>query len=222
MASLTALKIGVPSYFYATSPFWQQIAGSSFVIINPNSGPGTVINTDYVATVKAAQAKGALVLGYVASTYSNKSLANFEAEVDLYYKWYGIDGIFIDECATDPTKAPYYHSINQYVKSKGKGFTVINPGTLVPEIYAGVADVIINFESDFASYQAFKPMGWEPNYPITKFCHLIYNMTDPTKVASTLSTIAANHAGYGYITNDTLPNPYDTLPSYFSSEVATK
>jgi hypothetical protein len=28
------------------------------------------------------------------------------------------------------------------------------------------------------------------------------------------------HVGFVYLTDDTLPNPYDTLPSYFSSLLA--
>ena len=76
-------------------------------IINPNSGPGTIKDTNYADQVTQTEAKGIIVIGYVSTGYAGttdrtRTLDMVEKDVDTYYSWYpNIDGIFVDEVRTD-------------------------------------------------------------------------------------------------------------------------
>jgi hypothetical protein len=136
------------------------------MIMNPNSGPGDKIDQNYVKAVDKAQQAGIKILGYVATTYGNKRLeesttqisnqqASVFKEINQYYNWYGVDGIFLDESASGPEKLDYYKQISEHIKSKGgqKSFTVLNPGVYPDEGYTKYSDVILTFEGTYQSYQ---------------------------------------------------------------------
>jgi hypothetical protein len=113
--------VAVPSYFYPDTrpddddPYWAQLAagvgrGVGLAIINPDSGPGDSVNQDYVAQIALSQDAGLSVLGYVFTDYGRRSSAEVNDDVDDYYRWYGVDGIFFDEASTDdaPPMVAYY------------------------------------------------------------------------------------------------------------------
>jgi hypothetical protein len=52
---------------------------------------------------------------------------------------------------------------------------------------------------------------------------VIYATSTTSAMSTAVRLSRARNAGYVYVTPDTLPNPYDTLPtgSYWSSELAT-
>ena len=78
-------------------------------------------------------------------------------------------------------------------------------------------DVVVIFEGAAAKYADWSPPAWVSGYPATRFSHLIYD----TKTGSRRQVCAASrarNAGYLYVTNDVLPNPWDTLPPYWSQE----
>src|SRR5687767_14386752 len=92
--------ISIRSYFHprTQAELWAQ-ANSAHptvrqVIINPNSGPGSSPDPDYAKQVKESQAAGLRVLGYVATDYGANLEATVREEVNHYYLWYGVDGIF--------------------------------------------------------------------------------------------------------------------------------
>src|SRR5207344_3123205 len=85
--------------------------------------------------------------------------------------------------------------------------------------YGQVADIINIFEGTPSAYSGFTPSTWTTNYPASKFAHLIYGATGTSSLTSVLAQSATRRAGYVYVTNDTLPNPWDTLPSYWTTEV---
>ena len=131
----------VASYIYPTTPDWVNnlIGIQGFVIINPNSGPGSNSNPDYAKQTKVTQEAGTLVLGYVHTSWGTISNSTVEKEVDDYYNWYGVNGIFFDEASTDSSYIGYYQSLYNYVKQKNKtslyNYVVINPGTVPNEGY---------------------------------------------------------------------------------------
>ncbi|HEX6278164.1 MAG TPA: carbohydrate binding domain-containing protein, partial [Polyangiaceae bacterium] len=61
------------------------------------------------------------------------------------------------------------------------------------------------------------------NYPASRFWHLVYN-TSSADMATALSLSRSRHAGWVYVTDDLMTNgfvnPWDTLATYWSSEVA--
>ena len=78
-------------------------------IVNPSSGPGDQANPDYSAVVTRAVRRGVNVVGYVGTNYARRPLAEVEADVDRWVKFYpDITGIFFDAQASEPGQADYY------------------------------------------------------------------------------------------------------------------
>ncbi len=219
-----AQRLAVPSYFYP-GPAWQQLetaAGTVGVaVVNPNSGPGTTSNPDYVGEVKRAREAGITVIGYVHTSWGARSASVVRREIDLYYKWYAVDGIYLDEASTDCSKQPYYERLSRYIDRKGgMAVSVLGAGTTMPECYIRAGDVLLTFEGTYQAYAAWVPSGWEFNYGAKRFWHLVYSATD-SEMASTVSLSKTRNAGWIYVTPDDLPNPWDTLPPnpYWTEEL---
>jgi hypothetical protein len=218
-------KIAIPSYFYPGA-LWIKLENAAptvgLAIINPDSGPGTSRDPAYAAEVVRARAKGVLTLGYVHTSNGTRAGAVVKAEVDKYYTWYKVDGIFFDEANLETcVKKNYYLALRNYVKAKGGvGKVVINPGTNIPECYITTADIIVNFEDTYNNYLHWAPSGWETKYAASRFWHLVI-ATPQSKLANAITLSKNRHAGWVYVTPDVLPNPWDTLPvgSYWTSEL---
>lgn len=217
-------SIAVPSYFYP-GPLWSQMAeaGSAvgLTIINPSSGPGRSMDSNYLNEVRQMHASGIRVIGYVYSKWATRKTAQLKADIDKYFAWYEVDGIFIDEVNTSCLKQNYYAELNTYIKSKlSNAITAINPGTQIPECYASVSNIIVNFEGTYEEYQDWSPLGWEARYAPSRFWHLIY-ATGQTDLQAAIQLSQQRGAGWVYVTPDKLPNPWDTLPigNYWEEEL---
>ena len=220
--------IAVPAYFYPVfpDPLWTQMEDAapavSFAVMNPANGAGVAPDANYTSQVAATRAAGVKVLGYVYSSYATRDPALLETDIDNYYAWYGVDGIFIDEADNNCINQSYYADLYDWVKSKGGiGLTVINPGTTTQECFATAADVILEFEGSYSQYLEWTALGWEAGYDPSHFWHLVYATSEADMPAAVLLS-QARGAGYVYVTPDALPNPWDSLPgdSYWSTELA--
>ncbi len=170
-----------------------------------------------------------------------------EHDIDAWYNFYGsnIDGIFIDEgqnqCGptnspSDTTWSDLYHNVRDYVKTNHPGAVVAtNPGVAVPYCYEEAADILVTFENSYACYtspppsqggcgpqplqSAPAPLTWPAYADPNKFWHMVYNVPG-TALTSMMSTAKQNNAGYVYMTQLTLPNPYVDIPynTYWSLE----
>ena len=230
-AVTTALNVMVPAYFGPPSSYWTTLNTEAAVIpnrlvaiANPNSGPGTAFQQSYGDAITALQAQTGRVVGYVATGYAAKSLATVETEIDSWYSWYPtINGIFFDEVANATGQEAYYQSLYNYVKTKNAaGLVVDNPGSTTQESYlyynaARVADVICTFESA-SGFSTWSQASWTATYDRSNFYELPFNTSLSTYKAAVDHAYQQN-AGWIYVTNDKLPNPWDTLPSYFVDEV---
>ena len=228
-------NVAVPTYFFPTfdgsgnpSGYWGQFFASAptagLGIINPNSGPGSTPSTSY-QNLMSKKPSGVKIIGYVYSSYGNRALASVEADIDKYYSWYpSVDGIFVDEANNNScsVESNYYRPLYTYIKGKSASATVVlNPGAVTLECYVNSSDILITFESDFTSYNASWHAGhaWEVNYPASRFWHLVHG-TSSGNMATALNLSRQRNAGWVYVTDDVMPNPWDTLASYWSSEVA--
>jgi hypothetical protein len=158
-----------------------------------------------------------VVLGYVATTYAKKPVGTVHAEVDAYGSFYtGIEGIMFDEMSNTPGDEAYYQGLDTYVKGKGYSVTVGNPGTDVPASFIGVLDTLFVYESGGLPDVGKLP-AYYASHSKSDFALIAYGVAavDTAFVAS-----ARQHVGFVYLTDDTLPNPYDTLPAYFGALLA--
>lgn len=222
-AGAYAQNMAVPDYIYP--PWTQMDAGApvvSIAVMNPNSGPGRKSDPHYVSAVKTAQAAGIAVLGYVYTGYGQRSLSAVESDINSYYNWYGVNGIFLDEASTSCSLESYYAKLNAYVKAKGGvGRVIINPGEQTNSCYSAAADIIVNFEGSYNQYvRSYSAPSWVASAPASEFWQIIYN-TPAANLSQAITLSKARNAGYVYFTPYGLPNPYGELPSssYWTTEL---
>jgi len=115
-------------------------------IINPASGVGGGRDSHWVNVVNELQDAGIRVVGYIATSYAGRSISDIQNDIDHYYEWYGVNGIFLDEVSTG--NVDYYKTLRHYAeKPHGIQDVVLNPGAPVPSSYADAGDIIIVHEN---------------------------------------------------------------------------
>jgi hypothetical protein len=238
----------VPAYFYPTwwsgSPWDDLNAAAARIpieaIMNPASGPGTAANPDYAYAVGALKLAGGKVIGYVPTGYGSRAPADVLADVAAYVQWYGVDGIFLDEMGNQLGDLDYvglYTAIKAYAAGAGVELHVVgNPGSpfIDPQAFLPAADTLVIFEGPYANvdpngpaFQAFPNDGpyaglakWWLDADPSQIAMLVYDTPTPLKLLRSLAKAVRNNAAYVFITDDQLPNPWDSLPSYWDNEVS--
>jgi hypothetical protein len=163
-------------------------------------------------------------------------LSQIDADIAAWYQFYGADlaGIFLDEgtgrcgpVAGSDRYADRYRTIRDDLQSAQPGaMTVLNPGAPVPSCYRDAADVLVTFEGSYANYTGtpdrqgrdYEPLGWTGRPG--QIWHIIYGATTTAELQRAVSLSRERGAGYVYVTDAGLPNPFGTLPpaDYWSVE----
>jgi hypothetical protein len=204
-------------------------------IVNPDSGPlPGPADPNYVNAMTNLEAAGGKVDAYIYTDDGSTPLATVEGEVNTYVSLYGslIDGFFLDGMFLTPGTLSYYQSIDSYIKGLSPSYTVIgNPGQpflngVSPTDYLSAADIFDIFEGPntgppgtpaFNNY----PFGlnWYQSYPSDDFSNIIYD-APLSALDPDIEKALQYNAGYVYVTDQTPPNPYCQLPSYWDQEVS--
>jgi hypothetical protein len=183
-------------------------------VVNPNNGPGTAALSDYMTGIAQLTAAGVKVIGYVHTSYGQRPAADVQADIGRWRNLYpAVSGIFFDEMANTPGQEGYYRSLGAYAKGQGVSVTIGNPGADSQPSYVGTLDVILVYEN--SGVPAVPGLGgWHASYDRNNFGVIPYGVgaLDTTFVAA-----ARAYCGYIYLQNDTMPNPWDTLPPYFDA-----
>ncbi|HZU75756.1 MAG TPA: spherulation-specific family 4 protein [Dehalococcoidia bacterium] len=226
-----ATRLGVMAYFRPGDD-WQRLIGGAptvaYVVLNPATGPGDQKDDGYAAEVAAAQQAGITVLGYVHTAYGTRSASAVEAEIDDYFTWYGVDGIFLDEVSIFCDYEQYYQNLYDYVKTVwNQGMVVLDPGwqSDASECYLQAADVLVTFEGSYETYTSnFPAVAWTARYPSSRFWHLVYNVPTPAAVRYTLGLSLTRNVSTVYLSPEQMPNPWDALPAadYWAAELGTE
>ncbi|MDE3202819.1 MAG: spherulation-specific family 4 protein, partial [Acidobacteriota bacterium] len=223
------LTAGIPAYWY---PDAASTAASAAVLAAPaeavsfviadvtTTGTGSSVDPAWLAAVRAYRHAGVAVFGYVDTSYGRVSLASAEANVQHWYSWYGVDGIFFDNASTDPTLAApdaYYGRLYRYVKDMtGPGVlgttVVLNPGTGTARPYMADADIVCDFEGTEASYAAATPPAWTAAYAPSRFWNIVYASAGVTPMRNDVALARARGVGNVFITTLAGANPYDAMP----------
>ncbi len=166
-------------------------------------------------------------------------LSQIQSDIDAWYQYYGSDlgGVFLDEstsaCGSPSGPDQYvaeYRMLRTRLRHEHPGaVTVLNPGIAVPECYSDAADTLVTFEGSYANYvgapdsqgQDYEPMHWTPADP-AQIWHIVYGATTTASMEHAMDLSKKRGAGYVYVTDAGLPNPFGSLPSpdYWASEVA--
>jgi hypothetical protein len=221
----TVQRVGVPLYVYPDwfgSPprVWDQINDNApavgYVIVNPNTGPGASLNTDYLHQIQMAQASGVQVLGYVSTSYASIAPATILADVTSWVTWYAVDGIFLDETSYNSNHA-HYLSVYQGIKAISDGLLVVaNPGLGVIESMNDTADVFMSFEgtpTDYRLRPSVNAPAWERLAPAYRQWHLIHSVASLAEAQEMLDLSRTYRAGTVFVTDRTMPNPWLGLPT---------
>ncbi len=221
-----------------------------FAVVNVINGPDYVPKDEWTSAIKNASASGVKLVGYVDTGYLGTTgqrtrlgstdpvdwMSQIQHDINAWYQFYGSDltGIFFDQTqnACGPTGdsndwAALYRTLSDGVERLHPGaITVLNPGTNVPQCYENAADVIVTFEGSYESYvgdpaaaNPYTPLSWTPVDP-KKIWHIVYGAPDVAKMSEVVDLSKTRSAGYVYVTDDVLANPYDTVPAadYWSAE----
>jgi hypothetical protein len=210
--------LGVPSYF-ASGPDWDRLTGVvpgvGAVIVNPSNGPGRSQDPGYVTQVARSKMQGIAVLGYVATDHGHRDVNDAIREIDAYYAWYGVDGVFFDQASTDCASLPFYSRLHAEVEAKGgKALTVLNPGMMTDECFMGVADIVVTFEDTYRVYTtAYRAPQWTAKYNPDRFWHLVYDAPTETDMRRAVKLAKDRRVKWIYVTPASMPNPWGALPA---------
>lgn len=234
-----AIRGFIPAYFYPTLGEWAILTTfpnqPAVMIANPASGPGTSVNSDYTTWIGTAVHSGIQILGYVNLQYATRTLGTpsdtassgtVYGDINGWLTFYpNITGIFFDLSPTDAgANLTFTQSATSYARSVlPNGAPVwINPGAypLVSD-YIDAADVALVYENNYqAGYQGFTIPSWAagyvPNYPPTKFAHLLYNVPTAQAERVALGIAARNRVGWFFATNS--DDTFSTLAPYWASD----
>lgn len=218
----TKMKILIPAYFY-DSYYWNPLlekANENFLIVlNPNNGPGS--NTDtlydqYTYWMYLIDQKKAILIGYVYSNYGNRNINEVKNDIDTWVSIYPkVKGFFIDETSSDSSKINYYQEIYNYIKAKNpQHFVIFNHGVIPEPSYFSFCDIDIVFENSPDKINDYKPNDAMLSLNKSKFAAIIHSAKEED-LEKILSYMDESQIGYIYITDDILPNPYNTLAKFW-------
>jgi hypothetical protein len=221
------MRMAVPAYFSPPSDSWQRLIDGAptvgMIIFNPDSGPGSAADPAYTKVIADAQAKGITMLGYVATSYGARPEADVIADINRYYDFYSLSGIYFAEGPMDndcTSMEAMYHRMSDAVRSRdSRAFLAV--GTRFCPTYIYFFDLMVQFARNWNEYQTdYAPPSWMPANSPQRFCHFV-NSVPASDASTALSRMYSNGAGWIYVTDQSDPNPWGVLPTYFDEELAT-
>ena len=123
-AQTVRMRLWVPAYFYPNGPGlreWNRLIASAksvpiVAIVNPASGPGGRVDTNFAAIIPRARKAGVTLLGYIGTQYTRKPLEQVKREVDTFLRFYPeIQGVHFDEQSSEARGVDYYADLYRYV-----------------------------------------------------------------------------------------------------------
>jgi hypothetical protein len=215
--TITPVTHGVPAYFHpAVAPDrWRRLRSQAarlrFVVVNPESGPGGAPDPTYVAAAGTLADVGARTVGYVDTAYGTRSPADVVADAARYREWYGVNGIFLDQCSSGLADLGTFEQYVTALRADGARFLVLNPGTHPHRAYVDLANVTVTFEGPWREYRGLQVPDWVRDRPAERYCHLVYDV--PVRQARRPELIVSDlHVGTVCLTDGGGPNPWDRVP----------
>ncbi len=215
----------VPLYTFPTDASWNTVIAAKaahptvgvVAAVNPANGPGAAADPAYAAGIARLNAAGIKVIGYVATGYATRNAPVIKADIDRWKAFYPgqIGGIFFDEQSSRAGDVAFYRDLSQYAKSQGLSFTVGNPGTDTSEAFIGALDTMLIYESSGLP-SASQMGGWHAKYASSNFGVIPHTSAFDANFVRN----ARQYVQYVYVQNDTLPNPWDSVPGTFGDLLA--
>jgi Spherulation-specific family 4 len=207
------VRLAVPAYFHPVrdAATWTLLARRApeigLVVVNPCSGPGAATDPAYLGF--GVGRWRSTVVGYVDTGYARRALDDVVDEAAAYARRYGVGSVFLDQVSSGPSDLPHYRALARRLRAAGAQRVVLNPGTVPHPGYLEIADVVVTFEDTAERYRRWRPAA-APTGPAAT-CHLVHGAPAGTH-RDVLARAARLGAGYAFVTDRTLPNPWDALP----------
>lgn len=198
----------VPAYVSPAelSRIADQIDPSSLLVINPHNGSGAAKDPAFAEAIDRLRSAGIPMLGYVATDYGTRDPRVVVQDAARYARWYGIDGIFLDEVTTAEAALPRYTRLVSQLRARDVRPIALNPGHTPAPGYFALADIIVTFEGTYADYRNLTTPAPSPSAGVmrARTAHLIFDAT-PAQAEQVRHT---SRADYVYATPGTMPNPW--------------
>lgn len=225
------VKILVPLY-QEPGKDWDSLitsanAGTSIIaIINPDNGPvSSGPPSNWVTYMNKMNAANIDMIGYVATGYAGNSISSLKSQIDTYAsKYTGLKGIFLDEVSNEKADIPFYQELYDYIMAKsGYVHDVLNPGASTDEGYMAASTSIVIYEDQASGYKN-PTASWVKCAPTAaekagykyRFSGIAFSASQ-SEMTTLVSQMASAGIGMVYITDKSLPNPYDPIPSYWTT-----
>lgn len=188
-------------------------------IVNPYNGPGTEKSASYTAGIQKLVDAGCAVIGYVRTNYMKQPIASVKADIQRWKDWYPqINGIFLDEMVqkVSPEAIRYYSDVKSHANALKFSTVIGNPGATPEAGMFQTADALIVHESTsvptLVKLKEIQQSGGEG-----KMAVLVHGAK--REVVDTWVPAVKGLLRYLYVTEDVLPNPWDTLSVNFERTV---
>jgi len=231
------LKILIPLYSYpnwwdSQNYKWKQLIelknkyphAEITAIINPSNGHFRESNSDFEHGIKDLHDANIKMVGYVYTSYGDRSVDEVKADIEAWQEYYqdlGINGIFFDEVSTNKDKLEHYSQLSTIAKSRGFENIILNPGITTDQSYidSGIATIVVSYENPHDKLLSNPPSSYNKPSKSTDLSLLIYEMEDNS--VDDLIQFAREHKfEYIYFTEDGADgNPWDSVSSNLEEEI---
>lgn len=215
----------VPLYSVPNSPAWTALIDAKrrypdvpvIAIVNPPEGISAAERDQYRHSMAGLRAAGVIQIGYLTSSYTRRSMEEMGEEIIRTQRDFPkLDGLFIDEMSTEPDHQDYYQEVSGAARDAGLDFLVGNPGTATQEGFLRGVDVLVTRENTGPPPDC-RRADWQVRHHRRHFAMLSYGV--PSLDRELVRGCAAD-IGWLYLTDDALPNPWDTVPGYLPELLA--
>ncbi|GIL65556.1 hypothetical protein Vafri_19307 [Volvox africanus] len=207
------------------------------IVTGDSSGPPTHNFPLYTTGFSTLYNSGIRLYGYVhtmanVAAHQARPQADVIAEVNSWFDNFGslLQGIFFDEvdgAAVNVQPSTYYGALAGAVYNRSsQAYVVFNPGTKISCTLAQLSDIYVRYESYASGWAKEYASGAKCDCPTVSSCGLLLHgqsavISPPGDIRTNLTQLVnqavARQFSYMYVTNDVMPNPWDTLASYFGT-----
>lgn len=218
------MPVVVPGYVDpSNTAYWHGVLEAAptvrDVILNPSNGPGSVAQPGYRTLLTQLRGRGIRVLGYVVTGAGHRSRSAVQADIARWRSFYGVTSVFFDEASAAMADLGTYRDYAATVHEAG-GVAVLNPGVVPAQGYFAFSDAVVTFEDSATSYlKAPHNPSWLSREPHSKVWNIIIDVPRD-QLSQVLANVTTHNACEIYLTNANIPNPYNTLPSFWAQETS--
>ena len=190
------------------------------------AAPAPARDPKYVAVVDNLRRAGGRVFGYVSTQYGNRDLNAVIKDIENIYKFYNINGIFVDEMASGQETCPYYekylsiHQSQAFRLQGGRQSRDALHARTIPGCGRHPGDLrrprrtLMPISNRSPSRRGLRSTR------ANRFANIVYGVSSDAGLRRALGKTRQSNAGSIFITDGRMPNPYNGLPPYWAQEVA--